>query len=249
MPAPPKLRYAAADVWCVEVHWKMESQKQRQTNGHVAVSAEVAIYLQGIAIQPEQILYPAVQSGIVEYTVNKVEADVIAYHCFLEEAYGNKEHALGKHVACNDQRMPYLGGEVARPDYGAGNELGEKRHKERIVKQRGQRFELSAIHIYRIAEALKREEAYANGQEDVPRLKVEVNHAGNETCKEIGVLEIAQHAQSDAKAQRNQHLWQQPALGVALPVVPYSGCNEIIAHGDNGQKHKVNTAALIIEVV
>lgn len=84
VPSSPEVGDACAEEWDVEVLREVEAQQQRQTYGHVAVTAEVAVYLKGVPISPEQILETTVQQGRVEHTVYEVDAYIVAYHGFLE---------------------------------------------------------------------------------------------------------------------------------------------------------------------
>ena len=56
MPPPPELFHRAADIRIVEVLQEAETEHSPQTNGHVAVSGEVEVDLQGVAerTQPSQ---------------------------------------------------------------------------------------------------------------------------------------------------------------------------------------------------
>ena len=56
MPATPKVGDARAAIRCIEVDREMKSQQQRDADSHIAVTAEVAIDLHGIAIDAEKIL-------------------------------------------------------------------------------------------------------------------------------------------------------------------------------------------------
>ena len=55
VPAPPKVGDAHRAIRGVEVDGEMETQQQGYANGHVAIAAEVAIDLQRVAINAEQI--------------------------------------------------------------------------------------------------------------------------------------------------------------------------------------------------
>ena len=210
MPPVPKLAYTGTLERRVEVFREMETKEQRDADGHVAVTAEVAIYLQSVAIKSQQVLKPGVQRWVLKYAVNEIQADVIAYHGFLEKADHYHEHAPGYHGIAHVQLPPYLRGEVARPHNGAGNELREERYVESIVDKARKRLKTATVDIYRIAEALERKEAYAYRQEYVPWLEVVAQDVGNHPREEVCILEIKQEAQVNDKTQHQQQPWRPP---------------------------------------
>ena len=55
VPAPPKVGDAHRAIRCVEVDGEMEAQQQSNANGHIAIATEIAIDLQRVAINTEQI--------------------------------------------------------------------------------------------------------------------------------------------------------------------------------------------------
>ena len=54
----------------------MEAQQQGNADSHITVTGEVAINLQGIAINTYQILHPRIKSRIIKNTLYKVNADI-----------------------------------------------------------------------------------------------------------------------------------------------------------------------------
>ncbi len=55
----------------------MEAQQQGNADSHITVTGEVAINLQGIAIDPHQILHPRIESRIIKDTFYKIDADIV----------------------------------------------------------------------------------------------------------------------------------------------------------------------------
>ena len=48
MPSFPEFRYGPGLIWRVKINGKVDPQHPAKTNGHIAVSAEIKIYLKGI---------------------------------------------------------------------------------------------------------------------------------------------------------------------------------------------------------
>ena len=77
VPPTPELRYGSGLIGRVEVGVEMKSQQQGNADGHVAISREVAVDLQGIAVDAHQIFYTRVEGRIVEDALYEVDADII----------------------------------------------------------------------------------------------------------------------------------------------------------------------------
>ena len=99
----------------------MEAQQQSNADGHVAIAAKVAIDLQRVAINAEQIFQPAIERGVVEDAVDEVQTDVIADDGLLKQSDENEIDAARKHVVGDDEWAAYLWREIGcahnRPCY------------------------------------------------------------------------------------------------------------------------------------
>ena len=84
MPPPPKFRNGSGLIRGIEIDIEMEAQQQGNADSHITVTGEVAINLQGIAINTHQILHPRIKSRIIKNTLYKVNADIVRYNRFLE---------------------------------------------------------------------------------------------------------------------------------------------------------------------
>lgn len=217
VPASPEVCNAFGLVGSVEVERKSEAQKKGQPDGHVAVAAEVAVELNGITIQPQQVFNTRVKAWIVEYAVYEIEADVVGDDGFLEKAYENEVNASPEHVAGYSQGLANLRDKVARPYDGACYQLWKERHEESIVEQRGQRGEFAPIYVNGIAQALKGEKTDAHGQEDVPRLKLLSHDVGHNARKEIGIFEVDEQRKVGDDAQSQQGSCTETIVAVAAP--------------------------------
>ena len=101
MPPVPEIGHTVCLIRRIEVDGETESQQQGYTDGHIAVAGKIAVYLQRIPIDTEQILQSGIQSGIIENTFHKIHTDVIGNHRFLEQAAYDKEDSLTMGPATN----------------------------------------------------------------------------------------------------------------------------------------------------
>ena len=245
VPAAPKVGDAGAAVGGVEVDGEVETQQQGNAYGHVAVAAEVTIYLHGIAIDAQQVLDAGIQGGVVEDAVHEIERDIVADNGFLEQTDDNEIHSLGKHHAGDADRFADLRGKVAGSHNGTCHELGKERHVESILQQVGQWLERTAVDVDGVAHALEREETDAHGQEDVPRLEVVANHLREHAGKEIGVFEVAEQSEVYQQAERDKALAELAVVAVAVNGMGYVE----VGRGDHGKQKEVHAAALVVEII
>ena len=133
VPAVPEFAYAGAQIGRAEVVGEVKAQQQGQTDGHIAVATEVAVYLKSISIHTRQVFYARVEGGIVEHTVYEVQTDIIADDGLLDESDDDEVYTPRHHRGADVRRSPDLRYEIGRPHDGAGHQLGEERHVEGIV--------------------------------------------------------------------------------------------------------------------
>ena len=55
----------------------MKTQQQCNTDSHVAITGKITINLQCIPINPHQVFYARIQSGIIKNTLYEIDTDVI----------------------------------------------------------------------------------------------------------------------------------------------------------------------------
>ena len=253
MPAAPEIAHTVGLKRRIEVGRESETQQQRDAYRHIAVATKVAIQLHGIADQAEQILHAGVAKRIVEHTVHKVDADIVANHRLLKQANHNQIHAHRNHAVVDHERLTDLRRKVAGTHNRASHQLREERHIERIVEQRIERTQFATIHIDGVTQALEREETDAHRQENVPRLEILPHDKGKVGTEEIGIFEIAQEAQIHRQTQQHEHLAIATPItqivGILLSAVVYRLGYQIVAQRDHGKQNEINTAALVVEIV
>ena len=133
MPPPPKFRNGSGLIRGIEIDIEMEAQQQGNADSHITVTGEVAINLQGIAINTHQILHPRIKSRIIKNTLYKVNADIVRYNRFLEEPTHDEEDSTSEHLIGDKQRAADLRHEIPRFDNRAGYQLREERQIEQVV--------------------------------------------------------------------------------------------------------------------
>ena len=73
MPPAPEFGDRGRLVGGVEVLRKAEAQQQGDADGHIRVTREVTIDLQGVAVDSHQAFEPGVEQRLVEDTIDEVE--------------------------------------------------------------------------------------------------------------------------------------------------------------------------------
>ena len=91
MPATPKLGDRRRLVGEVEVGIEVVPHPERQSDGDVGVSGEVAVDLQRIAVDSHQVFKPTVEQRLIEDSVDKVERDVVGDDPFLKQSTDDEE--------------------------------------------------------------------------------------------------------------------------------------------------------------
>ena len=256
VPPAPKLGNRGRLVGRVEVDVEPEAQEERQPDGHVGIAREVAIDLQGVAIDAHQVLEAGIERRRVEHTVNEIETDIVRDHRLLHQATEDEEKSLAKRLAGHQRIAVDLRDEIACPHDRSRHQLGEKGDVEEVIDPSAERLDPPPVDVDHVADALEGEERDADGQEDVPRLELEVEqppgaeieaqvveHQRQRSQQEVEILEVGQHAEVHAEAQRHQSLagTNRGGLGQVMP-------DEEIGSGREDQQAKPEAAALVIEI-
>ena len=203
MPPPPKFRNGSGLIRRIEIDIEMEAQQQGNADSHITVTGEVAINLQGIAINTYQILHPRIKSRIIKNTLYKVNADIVRYNRFLEEPTHDEEDSTSEHLIGDKQRAADLRNEITGTYNRTRHQLGKERNIKSIIQQTGQRRYLATVHIYRIAQRLKSEKRDAHRKENIHCRERASRQRGKSFAQKIGVLEVTQQSQIDEQTQHN----------------------------------------------
>jgi len=214
VPAAPEILRVCSLVGGIEVLRKTEAHEQGHAYGNVGIAGKVGIYLKRIGEYGAKVLETGKQQRVVKYPVNEVDSYVVAQDYLLHQSVQYPENRQAELAPAYAVRLVELGDELAGTNNRTRDQLGKKRHIEAEVEYVVNRLELSAIHVYGIAQDLEGEEGYSDRQYDgiyVPNIlacksiackgehihDLDVNaenRAGN-VCEKVGVLEIAEYEQ------------------------------------------------------
>ena len=86
----PEVANALCSIRRIEVHGKLEAQQKSETYGHIAITGEVTINLQRVAIDAQQVLQAAVERRVGKHALDKVDTNVVADNRLLEKSTDDK---------------------------------------------------------------------------------------------------------------------------------------------------------------
>ena len=193
VPTAPKVGDTVGLVGGAEVGGNLEAHPEGDTNGDVAVAREVAIELQGIAIDTHEIFKSGVKRGVVEDAVDKVLSDIVGDDGLLEESHHDEPQTCAKHLARHNERLPELGQEGAGTKDGARKQSGKEGDKKGQVEQVTGGAHLAAIDVDDVAQRLEGEEgdtgnSYASGDKEtlqLPQVQLDLMEAMAESGKPV----------------------------------------------------------------
>ena len=122
--------------------------------------------------------------------------------------------------------------------------MREERHIECVVEQAVERFYSTAIDVDGVAQRLEGEETDAHRQKYVESIEVQPAHVGNNLSEEVGVLKERQQPQ--IYGHRYSH---KPAASALRRSRSHAPSHRKVGEGHHSQQHKVEAAALIVEIV
>ena len=193
--------------------------QQRDADGHVGVSTEVGIDLQGVSVERHEHLETAVGLGCSEDAVVEVDGDPVGQQDLFEQAVENPESGQAHRGTGDGGRLEDLGHEIRSAHDGTGHQLGKEGHVEPEVRQPAERRHMAPVDVHGVADGLEGVEADADGEQDavdgpgrpersigphcepVSRNDVGARRAVPRVGEEVGVLEIEQQAEVERDAQ------------------------------------------------
>ncbi len=208
VPALPEFAQPLGPVRLVEIGRKAEAEQRRQRDRDIGVGAEIAIDLHRIAVDAEQQIGPAIVGRRGEDRIDQPGREVVRDDDLLEQPEQDQQQRrrdrdrLGRGPR---QLRQEIGGAHDRP----GDELREKRHVQRHVERLAAHRDIAAIHIHDIRDAVKREKADADRQQDFKKRQLvrEAERArqlvGAEH-KKIEILEDAEQRQMHRRPRRQE---------------------------------------------
>ena len=244
VPSVPELGNRRTLVRAVEVLRKVKSEQKSNSDSHIAVARKVAVNLKGKTVDSEQILQARIERRVVENSLDKVDAYIVADDCFLEQSGNNQEQSFAKCFTSNNHLSVYLRNEITRPYDWSGNQLREEAYEEGIVEQTVERLQLSSVHIDCVAERLEGEERYSDRQHDIERFEVSAGNISPYCSEEISVLEVDEERHIDKHAEP----YKEKPLPLLARRVDAMCHNKVEARYD-GKNLEVSAAALVVKIV
>ena len=96
MPSPPEVAEAERTVGLVEVHRESEPKEQGDTDGDVAVAAEVAVDLECVSVDGQEGLQAGGAVGVGEDSVYQAGRQDIGKDHLLEQATKDEAYGAGR---------------------------------------------------------------------------------------------------------------------------------------------------------
>ena len=191
VPPPPELLDGLGGVGQVEVLQKPEAEQPAQADGHVAVSAEVKVDLQGVAHRPQPGQAEVQLGGRQgEHRVGHLPGGVGQEHLLSQAEDKPAQAGQGQ---LRGQLPPVdLAGHVVVDDDGTGDELGKEGDvQQQLPRVPGPPLRM-AVDVDDVAHPLEGIEGDADGQHDPREGQIRPGQAVNRPDDKVHVLEHAQ---------------------------------------------------------
>ena len=169
MPAPPKLPYALGAVGLPEILLEAIAEQRGNADRDVAVGAEIAVDLNGVAPDRQGQIDGAVGERIEEHGIDDLGRQVVRHHDLLEQSHDDEQQAHGRHGAAWIGRTLELRHHHLGADDRAGHELGEERNVQEDVEDRSRRRDHAAIDVDDVGDALEGEERDPDREHDLEK--------------------------------------------------------------------------------
>ena len=207
VPAPPEFRDGAGLVGVFKVFQEMEAKQMPQADGHVGVSGEIEVDLEGEGDSAQ----PRRHGGGCGHG-----ADLLPQSAHLigdQHLFGQAHHKALHTAAGLEHALPAVHQLVLHRlvlDDGAGDQLGEQRHIRAHVEDVFLVLDNAPVHVDGVGHGLEGVEADADGQGQSQCGDARAQQAVQVIDGEIRVLEEAQDAQVA------HHIHDQHRLGGLL---------------------------------
>ena len=171
MPAVPELGDILRLIWEVEVLREVKAHNQCNTDSHIRVSREVAVYLHSIAEHGHKILEARICLGRGKHDV-VILSDIVGQECLLNDTEQNKPKAHPHLTALRHTVGLNLRQEVVCTHDRACNECWEEREEEDILEPRVGRLDATTIYVDNVAYRLEGVERDTYRKDDIEGLEV-----------------------------------------------------------------------------
>ena len=212
MPPFPEIHNIHRFVGRIEIDGNLYAQHPADPHGHIAVTAEVKIELQGVEQNHQACVRPT-KNGQIFIAVIHTRAECIRQKHFLGKPKHKKRETARNPLPVRLFRVkrPKLRQHLAVIYNGAGDKLREKGHKQRILGQRAVRH-LAPVSIHDEGNLLKGKKADPQRQKDAPQNKIGSAHAVHGVEEEVKILKVKQHAQIERHRQNHDRPARQPEM-------------------------------------
>ena len=220
VPAAPKLGDGATYIWVVEVFVEMKAQTASHADGHVGITREIEVDLEGEGQNADP---SAGGAQIVERTAEELVDDfreLVGEQYFFPES---DEEAIGPfgEVGSADVAVADFFGHGAVAHNGTGHQLREHRHIEQQATETILRGCVFAVHVDEVRHGLEgvetdtdREGNAGSAHRDAPSIEG--------VRDEIGIFERAECGEVAENAQNEEETWDGTAVD--------RDANEVIEH-------------------
>ena len=204
MPALPEFPNIKALIRRIEIHGNADIKHEANTGGHITVSREVEIQLEGIANSNKPRLCGiervcGAKSGIYR------NGKCIGNNDFFEQSPGESEQARGKGFASKVTvfRIGKLRNDFTVKNNRTGNQLREKSHKQGII-QKVIFGDSVCIAVNDVGKLLKGKERNTKGQNPVVKRQMQREGVVQVFGKEIVVSKQKKNAKIACDADQKQ---------------------------------------------
>ena len=241
VPAAPELRDIARFIRRIEVQRQAHAEQARQADGHVGISGEVEIQLEGVRQNPA----PGDQQrggGRVIEQRRRIWADIVGnqhFFCQADEKDGAADGDIPGREA-KDAPVRELRHHFLVVQYGAGNQMGEVRDKQQIVDKTAF-LRLAPIGIDQKSDLGERKKRDPDGQHHVQGgqwLRQQLRQAGNNKPR---IFVIGEQAQVGGNGRHQQ------ALAMDAAFWPKQGCAAVVEDDRAEQQRQIAVIPPAIE--
>ncbi|MEN9443499.1 MAG: hypothetical protein RIS47_389 [Bacteroidota bacterium] len=245
MPAFPEFADVLGFVGRVEIGGQSVAKQEREADGDVGIARKIDIYLERISEYGHDVFEAGIRHGVREYTIDKIDGDVVAYEHFLEQTLQNEHQCLAKFLFVELVFECHLGHKFVGSNYRPGDKLWEKCYVKAEVDEPIEGFYFASINIDGVADCLEGIERYADGQNDFVDGEIAAADVVGQQCEviddfelcacevidgidhKIGVFVVEKHAKVQKDAQRNEPFFSVVGLasinGAAYVEIPHGG--------------------------
>ena len=206
MPASPEFGRALGGIGIVEVSRVVETHHLTKTDGHVGISREVEVNLEGVGGHARKAAYEADLCGLAGEERVGEDARCVGKEHLLTQPYAEEPEALCEAFERDFAVVDFVF-DVGVADDGTGDKLREHGDVHAQVKRVSLRLDLAAVDVDDVGDRLQGEERDADGQRQVElRDELLANRAVYIVGEEALVLVEAEDGKVEDQVKDEQQL-------------------------------------------